>query len=210
MLSKTLEAFMKLKLMRGITWLVFRLRLYYVWSKIYRFFFERKWKHIELPLFESLEAIEETTGQMKWRKDTWHVLWDTISTPKATYGRFLRGEPAGDCDDISLFAVRCIEKYVDQSPNPKGIGEIGLLSCPYINRKGKGKIGGHNVGVFRYTLHGETYWAWISNWRRGKIQWRVGSLEGVVRAVVEGAGAASLGWSFANTKLKVIRCGNAV
>jgi hypothetical protein len=200
---------MKLKLMRGVVWVVFRLRLYYVWSKIYRFFFERKWRRIELLHAHSLEHIEEITGKMKWRKDTWHVLWDTISTPKATYGRFLQGEPAGDCDDISLFAVWCIEEYVDRSANPKGIGKIGLLSCPYIRDKGKGKIGGHNVGVFQYVLKGTPYWAWISNWHKGRILWRFRSLEDIVRAVVDEADGASLGWSFANTRLKMIRCGNA-
>lgn len=202
---------MKLKIMRVLTWIGLRTRLYYVWAKIYRWLIERrKWKHIKIPPYQTIEEIESIAGRMTWRKDTWRVMGDTISLPEATFGRFLNGEPAGDCDDISLFAVHCIERLVNGGENPKGIGEIGLLTCPYIRDHGKGKVGGHNVGAFQYMVDNQLKWAWISNWHNGCTLWGFDSLEDVVKAVVADVDAASLGWAFATTKLKLIRCGNAV
>ena len=106
-------------------WFALKCRLYYIWSKIYRFFRERKFRNVELPYYETLDALEEELGKMVWREDDWTMLWDAISTPQATYGRYkprkdyeeyistlsapVSGNSpypgAGDCDDIALFAA---------------------------------------------------------------------------------------------------------
>jgi hypothetical protein len=207
--------------MRWLTSLALKYKLYYRWSKVYQWLYERKYRNVELPTFYSLEDIQKLTDEMQWRKDTWVMLWDAISTPRATYGRHVDDDKdkAGDCDDISLSAISFIENMVDNG-YINNIREVGLLSCPWLNEENK--AGGHNVGVFAYKeeiasapgicVTTASKFAHISNWHSGRIQYGFDSLEDVVKDVLSGPGRnrirTSLGWAFATTGLKLVKFGN--
>ena len=183
-----------------LTWCVFNLRLYYMWSKVYQWLYEkRKWNQITIPLFASFEEIEETLGKMIWRRDSWPELWDAISLPQATYGRHLVGNKSGDCDDISIFAAYCIERARRRTGLNRPILEVGFLSCPWVDHKNE--LGGHNVCTFSYYEKGETKWAYVSNWYEGRIQWGFPSKDVIVTRMT-GTHRPTLGWGFAVVTLK--------
>lgn len=203
---------MKKFLLKICVWFALKCRLYYFWSKIYRFLYERKYKNVELPYYGTLQDLEEELDKMVWRADDWTMLWDAISTPQATYQRHIDrqdNEDAGDCDDISLFAANRIKDRGGILRNDKNkdsyLVKVGLLSCPWLNKDNK--TGGHNVCVVQYMVLNEdnrTYWAHVSNWNNGKIQWGYNSLYDVVSAVVGRKNCTSLGWALADNDLKLM------
>ena len=80
-----------------------------------------------------------------------------------------------NCDDYSLYAMHIIDHLFE-----KNGGTIGsklllegpqMLSCIWLDENGK--QAGHNICCFKYKEDGQHWWAWVSNWYRGKIQWRV-------------------------------------
>ena len=78
---------MKFFVFRVLTWLVFVSRIYYVWSRVYQFLFERKYKEYILPELDKLESISGVLRCMGWRPDKFRELWDAVSSPQATYAR---------------------------------------------------------------------------------------------------------------------------
>jgi hypothetical protein len=197
-------------LLKICAWFALKCRLYYFWSRVYRFLYERKYKNVQLPYYGHLKDLEKVLGEMIWIEDDWTMLWDAISTPQATYQRHVDrqdDEDAGDCDDISLFAANRIydRGSILRSDNDEDsyLVKVGLLSCPWISAKGK--AGGHNVCAFQYMelKTGVAQWAHVSNWHNGKIQWGFNSLYDVVSAVVGRKKCTSLGWAFASINLKL-------
>jgi len=193
---------MKKTVMRALTWLALRGRLYSVWSKIYRFMFEHKHLDKHLPPYTSFADIKAVIKEMKWRRDTWVMLWDAISHPVATYKRHTDGKKAGDCDDISLFAVWAIRDMMNTDAVDRVV-EVGLLSVPWMD---KGIIGGHNVCVFRYyqtKTDARSKWAHMSNWNGGMVFSPFDTMEDVVRNVL--GDRISLGWAYWDDDLKLRR-----
>ena len=204
----------KVWILRRLTWLALKGRLYYVWSKVYRFLFERKHRDTPIPGFVSMSGVTGFIGKMAWRKDTWVMLFDAISSPQATIARHLAGKKAGDCDDISLVAAACIRDMLRRGylKETMEVVEVGLLSVPWVDKNGK--TGGHNVCAFSYKVPvSGSYvinWAHMSNWHGGEVRdgaggRAFGSLKDVVRDVL--AGRTSLGWAFANVDLELLRYG---
>jgi hypothetical protein len=201
---------MKKAVMRALTWLALRGRLYAVWSKVYQFFGEHKHIDKQLPPYSSFADVKKIVGKMKWRKDTWFMLWDAVSHPVATYSRHMAGMPAGDCDDQAFFAVRAIED-MRAAQVVDGVVEVGLLSVPWLQLvpggKGKTRIGGHNVCVFRYyrtKSDMRSKWAHISNWHNGEFVSGFDTLEDVVKNILEDH-RISLGWAYWDVDLKLKR-----
>jgi hypothetical protein len=209
----------KVWILRGLTWLALRGKLYYVWSRIYRFLFERKRiKKYRIPGYTSLpDGVERTVDRMRWRKDTWVMLFDAVSHPHATLGRHLEGLKAGDCDDISLFAAWAIRDMMRRGFLAP-FRFVGLLSVPWLD--GKGKCGGHNVCVVSYVdpQTNEVRWAHVSNWRSGQVQTHdrrnelFADVRDVVRDVLSGPSrdrnCTSLGWARADCDLKLVEYHN--
>ena len=198
---------------RVMVWLTLYCHIYYVWSKLHRLLFDRKYDDTRLPLFDKLDALETVVGKMVWRRDGWRSLWDAICTPQAAWAKFRMGKPAGDCDDISVFALSRLVNMASRGElvylgvQPWGQKcNIGLLSVPWFD-KGSRKTGGHNVAVMKYVDRdsGEDRWAHMSNWYSGKMAWGFESLEQVVKNVC--GGKASLGWALADLNLKRWRYG---
>ena len=88
-----------------------------------------------------------------------------------------------------------------------------MLSCPYISNQNK--LGGHNVCMFRYVVPSKNglihKWAHISNRHAGMVQWGFKNIEDVVRHVIDSCGGGdskSLGWSYCDINLKMIKRDN--
>ena len=184
---------MKLRVMRWLTRLALKYKWYYRWSRIYRWLWERKHDGTRLPSFHSIHILEDTVGSMCWRKDTWLMLWDAVSTPQAAWARHLNGRKAGDCDDISIFAAVCMVDMRDKGYLPTVAG-IWLLSVPWMDYNRK--VGGHNVCAYRYVEKGEVRFGHISNWYDGERCEGFQSLREVVLSIL--GLRTSMGWALAN------------
>lgn len=176
---------------RLCTRIMLKHRLYYRWSLVYQWLFEHRHLGRTLPVFSSLESIEDIVGKMVWRKDTWYMLGDAIGHPHATWDKHALGKAAGDCDDISFFAAVAIFG-LGRLGYSSVIDEVGLLTVPWM--KSKWRVGGHNVCAFSYKEDGKRSWAHISNWHGGKIQKGYDSLQQMVLEIL--GGKKSLGWAF--------------
>lgn len=174
---------------------VFKFRLYFIWSRIYRFLFERSYRNKTqfIPCFNSLELIEDGVGKMRWRADAWYALWDAISYPQTAWIKTAAGEAAGDCDDISLAIAAAYQKYLDCFANRHKNGSlIQNLTPPLLLSVGwleKNMFRGHTVCIFSYTdtKTAKTSWAHWSNWYDGKIRWGFDTLENLIRDINENA-----------------------
>ena len=127
---------MKYKFFHLLTKLVLKYRLYYLWSKVYQWVWERKYRDYQLSSIDSMAYLEEFISRMEWREDTGWMLWDAISLPQATCARWKNGEKAGDCDDISLYAVNRMEDMFMKGKLNK-MSPMGLLSVPWITASGE-------------------------------------------------------------------------
>jgi hypothetical protein len=184
---------------------------YHVWSRLYRWAKERKWRGVELPSYETLQELEADLAEMRWTQDGIRRWFDTISTPKAAWGRHKAGGSAGDCDDISVYAADRIADMAERGELAEhGIldgGAVGLLTCVWLNR---GKAAGHNVCAFWYVdrRDGERRWAHVSNWFDGAVQHGYGMIDEVFRSVCAGGIGEPLAWTWADPgSLKVRRRG---
>jgi len=161
--------------------LIFRFRIYFIWSRVYRYLYERKHDKFVIPTFRALHLLEDNIGKMKWRADNWRMLWDAISTPQAVWWRHLNNQAAGDCDDISIAAAASFAKsypFVDTL----GFQFTTPLMMSVVWMDGW-KVTGHNICVIPYTCENKSYWAHWSNWHAGHIRWGFESLEAVARDI---------------------------
>jgi len=207
---------MKLFFMRAWGFVMFRLRLYYLWSRIYQWLRERKYNHTVLPSLPNLDALTNVLGGMHWRKDTYIQLWDAMSTAKAVYARHMNSKDAGDCEDISNFAADRIENMKSRDLLPQ-VDEVGLLSVIWIDSMGN--AGGHTVCILSYKqitnmdngIIEKTRWAHVSNWYDGEFQKDLMSVKEIVRSVMltgGGGRAACTAWSFVRQNLKAVVYGS--
>jgi len=197
---------LKIKILKVLVWFALRCRLYYLWSRFYQCAFESKWDSVVLPQPLSTTEFENLIGSFGWREDTWYMLGDVISSPKAIYGRWLeKGAPQGDCDDHSYFAMHMIRSMSERGVLTGTTGikikvrDLFLLSVPFYGHN----VGGHNVCVFNYRLNDFIRWAYVSNWYDGKIQWGYENLESIVKSVLRER--ISLGWAIADKNLRLVR-----
>lgn len=198
---------MKVAVFRVLAWIALVGRVYYAWSKVYQFLFEWKWRGHFMPEFDEVGALSKTVGRMEWKKDGFVQLWDAVSRPEATWGRHSKGMKAGDCDDISMFAVDRIRDMMARGRLPR-VKFVGLLSCPWDDGN---KIGGHNVCAVQYTRNDVATgqwlmrWAHVSNWHGGEVRGEFDDVEDVVENVV--GGRTNLHWALSDHRLRLVKHG---
>jgi hypothetical protein len=196
------------RVLRFLVRLSLKYKVYYAWSRVYRTLFEWRWRGQTLPTFADVTGLEKALGRMVWRRDSWRMLWDAISDPRATWGRHLTGLPAGDCDDTSFFSAVSLEKIRKRSIHAN-IQDVLFLTVSWVDERGK--VGGHNVCLFAY---GETVqasgedvsvilWGHVSNHHDGKAQRGFRTIENVVAHVLRGR--TCLGWALATTDLRLVK-----
>lgn len=84
----------------------------YLWSKIRRRLFERRYLSTALPQVSSLEEVKACLEQVTWTMDGPLHLFDCISYPQTTWVR-----KKDDCDGFASLAAALITHY-DPSINP--------------------------------------------------------------------------------------------
>lgn len=138
--------------------LIMHSRYYFVWSKLYRFLFQRKYKHVKLKHYSILENIDKLFLKLQWRKDGFKELWDSIGS--ANWVQYCLDEIEGghpqpkgalDCDDFSNYAANVYMPHWGE--------EVYLCSIGY--KKSDKKISGHMICVVK--RENGTY-SHLSNW----------------------------------------------
>jgi hypothetical protein len=181
-----------LKIAKFLYVIMFRLRLYFLWSKLYRLFFQRKYAKIPL---ESKLSPEEATNRMKlltWTKDSFKELGDAIGSPKWVQhciNERLAGNPQPkgslDCDEFGVWAAACLD---------------GKLFPAVLNVFWKGKkFSGHNVCM--YLVGTDLYYT--GNW--GNIGPFTIFKDVILDIVKRGAGPEGqlVGWSLFSPSLSL-------
>lgn len=194
---------------RAFVYAAFTLRVYYVWSLLYRAVFEHHYRtRPPIPTFPDMRTLSLTLARMRWRKDGPQEMGDAIGSARAAYYRHVEGHAVGDCDE---FAVLAADRMEDMRRHGCEAGlelredEIGVLSVPWLDGW---RAGGHNVCAFSYydDERLERRWAHVGNWFAGAPRWKFETLEAAVRDVL-GPTRRGLCWSYATAGLRRLRFG---
>ena len=84
----------------------------YIWSKLRRRLFERRYLSAALPVADSLSDIETSLNKITWTKDGPLHLFDCISYPQTTWVK-----KKDDCDGFSMLAAELLNRW-NPSCNP--------------------------------------------------------------------------------------------
>jgi hypothetical protein len=199
---------MKLAFLRAVFWLWFITRGYYLWSKLWRFLLEGKYKDTPLTQYATLGQLESALGAMKWTEDDLKGVFDVISLPEKVEQiyRLSGGDrekaKVGDCDEFAIYAANRIRDLVER--------RRANLATPYfmsINWLGeKGEFHGHNICA--YFDKTENKWGHIGNWFSGQAQLHFFSLDEIAEWFAnnhrDGAGTL-IAWAVATPDLKLVK-----
>ena len=195
---------MKLKFLRAIFWLWMSSRGYYVWSKLWRFLLERRYRGTPLTQYAHMGQLEGALGGMRWTQDPVKGRFDVISSPEkveAIY-RVAAGDrekaTVGDCDEFAQYAA---DRLADMRQRGKFRGEIFFMTVNWLDHDGG--FHGHNICAF-YDDHEKT-WGHIGNWFGGQAQRGFPTLEAVGSWWAEQARGELIGWAIATPDLKFLR-----
>lgn len=118
-----------------LIWLVIKLNVYRVWSKIHQALFQRR--RTTLPDLKNVNEVMQIVCTSQWSADKWWMLWDVISHPEFAYHRYLSIGTLGDCDDYAAFTAHYVRKWHK---------DVRILSMQWLDTKGKFR--GHNVCIY--------------------------------------------------------------
>jgi len=176
-------------------WLAFRLRIYLLWSKVYRWLYHRKYRTLQFPVSLTPEQATEEMKHLVWRKDGFKELWDAIGSPHWVQHTLAQiecgGQPPGamDCDEFAVWAATVI------APNYQPV----VLNVMWRDEKG---TRGHNVCLY----HSSGFLYHTGNW--GKLG-PYGTLQNLVEILfnlVQGQGYV-VGWALYSPDLKLVKMG---
>jgi len=144
---------------RLLYWLMFRGHLYFLWSLIYRYTWNRRFKKHPVPEIPSKWSAHLLQKDLTWKADRWRELWDAIAWPgygQWRYEQEVRGEPtppgAFDCDDYAVWLAYGLAK-----------SEHNALVLNVVVRSGKG-VKGHHVALVEDEVGGERLLWHVGNW----------------------------------------------
>lgn len=123
----------------------FGLRLYYIWSHVYRFIWQRQYKGIEIAPCSSYADLATRLRKLKWKADGFKELGDVLMSPhwfqKVLYfGDGKDGSSVGDCGVFACYAAEVLKQFPDTTPY--------ILTVMWMDKDGK--YGGHNVALVKY------------------------------------------------------------
>jgi len=173
---------------------------WWMWSKVYRFFYHRKYRKIALPQGLHIDSAQAHMNKLTWSKDTWRELGDSVGDPRwvqyclnqiTSTGKQPNG--ALDCDDFACWAANVIHP----GWNPK------ILSFSWMK---DGKLAGHAVCACGGGLGQSLYY--IGNW--GKIG-VFPNIRGICIDMMSRAKAdVAIGWNLRDRNLKLISWGKGL
>lgn len=150
------------------TFLYLQLHIYKIWSNIYRFFRERRFRDIPLRHFSDLKDLgkylSENSG--KWTADKWEQLFDAVSYPSKAQEVFddkFKPTSGFDCDDYAIYITNVLERSLAIATMPAASTAIPVADPRFftVTWLEGWKPGGHNTclvktpdGRFAYMDYG--------------------------------------------------------
>lgn len=133
---------LKIFVVRTLLFVYIKFRIMKYWSKFCRLLWERK--RTPVKGFQSISELVTYMRTLKWRMDTWKVLWDAVSHPEHVQwladndpGRFI-----GDCDDFAIYEADVINKQLKGDALLAGCMQRAfMLTIAWHD----GRFGAHNV-----------------------------------------------------------------
>lgn len=181
-----------LKVAKFLYTFIMRSRLYFIWSKLYRFLFHKKYREVQLDIDLSPAAALKKMNKLTWTKDSVKEMGDALGSPQWVQhciNEVLSGraQPRGalDCDEFAVWSATCIDHTL-------------FPGCLNVFWRGK-KFTGHNVCVYRMNM--SLYY--IGNWG---VFGPFTMLKDIILDIIhKGAGPAGelVGWTLFSKKLKV-------
>ena len=172
--------------------------LYYLWSRLFRFLFERKYKNTELTKFNYLQELEKALSEMIWTQDLIGGIVDVISSPqKVEYIWKNKDKKVGDCDDFAIYASNRLEEMKFRKVSKF---KPYLMTINWLDKDNK--FHGHNICLFFNPATKK--WGHIGNWFSGKAQMGFGSPVAIALWFAEqgGVGGRLIGYSVVSSNLK--------
>lgn len=157
----------KIKLLAGRVgiYLFLVLRIYSIWSWVYRWLFERQYRHIKLAQVQSLEEARLLLRNVQYVSDGWRELGDAAASPQKIQaiidGKIPQQTHGTDCDDFSCWLAKAVDTALVTLENPiqenePGLWEAGVLTVTWMTPSGR--FAGHNVCWLHYkTEEGDFY-----------------------------------------------------
>lgn len=163
------------------------LRIYSIWSHIYRFFREQRFKFVELSKFATLEEAHEKVMKLKWTSDSWEQLGDAVSCPEKVEvivsGIEPQPEHGTDCDEFAIYLTNTIDNsLVDpevplQASEPD-LWEATMMSVMWVDKDGK--YGGHNVCLLEYRHDEWSKWRYMDYGMPSRVMYSTGGIASIV------------------------------
>ena len=197
-MDKIKKFFWKIGLIISLEW-----GLYFLWTKIYRFLRQRKYKG-NVPVRTTLKQMREKIRARTWKRDSWRELGDAISYPRYFEEVGENSELGNDCDDFSIWALNAGRENITHN-NLSWTAE-GLFTVVWIEDDGKktATLTGHNVALFKTFENGKSILGHVSNWRNGHIyEFSESTYEQVAQHIAFEAGNKKLvAWRLSSPDLK--------
>jgi hypothetical protein len=133
---------------------VHRLKIYKMWSYLYRFLFQRKYNQYKLETYYDLRALENVFKSLKWTKDSTKELFDSCGSAhwvqyclNQIKNTGIQPEGALDCDDFSNYAISTLWQYKNAHPYKLSLVCVSYKKSPKF-LKG---LSGHMVCLIEIT-----------------------------------------------------------
>lgn len=192
---------------RFFTFLYLRLHGYQLWSYLYRFVWERKYKSVKIHRFERLALLVDFIRLQKWKADSWKEMFDAVSSPEKVQaiGQDASGDHLiGDCDEFAVYLANAISVSLKAGMMAAdGIANPRFLTITWIDKKTK-KAGGHNVCLLEYPSEvGSSLYAYMDYGKPSAKFFTIGDVVKLVRDTYVGEGNhIGLAWCAADPNLK--------
>lgn len=191
----------------GILWWTFaNTRIYFIWSRIYRFLFQSQWKHVRLWRGKTLREVDCAFKNLAWVPDGWKEFGDVIGSPQFVQHcineRLIgKSQPDGalDCDDFSVWAANVLDRYyhpmmfsVIWANRERMVGFWKKLTNPFTRFKGHAMCLTYDELTGMYTH--------ISNWGISKSY---PTIKQHIEDILETKNADLVGWMMYDKNLKL-------
>jgi hypothetical protein len=139
-----------------------RLGLYGLWSKAYRWLYNRQYRDTTLSTYTSFQKLEQARRVLIWKADGPKELWDAIASPEyVEYVLRIRPDKhVGDCDEFAIYNVATLNGSVAAGVfDDKTFQHASLLSIGWLDKEGK--FNGHNVALLTFEVAGVSVYSYV-------------------------------------------------
>lgn len=181
--------------------------LTFLWSRVYRFLYHRKFRGVHVPVLLSYTEAQRDADLLTWKPDQSRELWDAVGDPRYVEHIFQETKRTGtqpdgalDCDEFAVWVSARLDSYAYR---------VGVLSVSWMDGL---KVSGHNVSLVSSTpTQVDPFFYHLGNWGlRGPFN----SLRAVIHDILDHGGhevSEFVGWCvFDPWSLKVYSGGTSI